>query len=252
MFKPDDLQIIKGPPSGKRDFIDYDIGIIDPLYSRNLIHYRRVLEQRNYLLRTGGINNDSFQTWNESFYQYGAELLAGRIRLLKKYIPLVRKIYADIAGGHEVLEMKYLSTLNITGKTDIQQIIKEFITEGKTRQREELYKKQTIFGPHRDDICFLINNKDARYYASQGQIRSIVLALKTAQIQLFYNENGEYPIFLLDDVLTELDEQRQHYLLMLINNQVQSFITTTTPVAKISHYANRVYLINNGVLREVI
>jgi DNA replication and repair protein RecF len=254
LFKPDDLQLIKGPPSGKRDFIDHDIGVIDPLYLRNLIQYRRIVEQRNNLLRNGGVrNNDSFHVWNESFYRYGAEVLAGRIKILKKFIPLVRKTYARITGGREELEMKYLSTLKVTGKTDIEQVISEFKSEGKTREKEELYKKQTTFGPHRDDIIFLINNKDARYYASQGQIRSIVLALKTAQIQLFYNENGEYPILLLDDVLMELDEQRQQYLLMLmINKNVQSFITTTTLAGKISQYANRVYLINNGVLREVI
>jgi len=252
LFKPDDLQIINGPPSVKRDFIDHDIGIIEPLYLRNLIQYRRVVEQRNNLLRTGERYNDSFQIWDESFYQYGAKVLAGRIKLLKKYIPLVRKTYAGITGGLEELEMKYLSTLKITDKTDVEQIILEFMSEGKTRQREEIYKKQTTFGPHRDDVIFLVNNKDARYYASQGQIRSIVLALKTAQINLFYNENGEYPILLLDDVLMELDEQRQQYLLKLISNHIQSFITTTAPMGKISKYANRVYLINNGILREVI
>jgi len=253
LFKPDDLQLIKGPPSLKRDFIDHDIGIIEPLYFKNLLQYRRVVEQRNNLLRTGVTSNDSFQTWNESFYQYGAKVLAGRINLLKKYIPLVRKIYSGITGGQEELEMKYLSTLKITDKTDVEQIILEFMSEGRTRQKEELFKKQTIFGPHRDDLIFLINNKDARYYASQGQIRSIVLALKIAQINLFYNENGEYPILLLDDVLMELDEQRQEYLLKLISNHLQCFITTTTePFAKISNYINRVYLINKGMLREVI
>ncbi|WP_449241617.1 DNA replication/repair protein RecF [Desulfoscipio gibsoniae] len=252
LFRPDDLQIIKGPPSGKRDFIDYNIGVIEPLYWQNLTQYRRVVEQRNHLLRNGSGHNDSFQIWNESFYRYGAEVLAGRIKLLKKYIPLVQKMYTDITGGHEELEMKYLSTLKVTGKTSIEQIILEFIAEGKTRQKEELYKRQTVFGPHRDDISFLINKKDARYYASQGQIRSIALALKTAQIQLFYNENGEYPVLLLDDVLMELDDFRQHYLLLLINNHVQSFVTTTAMPDKISQFTNRVYLINNGILREVI
>lgn len=252
LFKPDDLQIIKGPPAMKRDFIDREIGILEPVYLKNLLQYRRVVEQRNNLLRNGFRNNDSFHIWNESFYQYGAQVLSRRIKLLQKYIPLVQKAYALITGGHEELEMKYLSTLKITGNTKLEQIIKAFIGEGKTRQKEELYKKQTVFGPHRDDVSFLINNKDARYYASQGQIRSIVLALKIAQINLFYYENGEYPILLLDDVLMELDEQRQQYLLKLISNHIQSFITTTSYMDEISKYANRVYLINNGILREVI
>ncbi|KAF1085904.1 DNA replication and repair protein RecF [Sporotomaculum syntrophicum] len=251
LFKPDDLQIIKGPPSIKRDFIDRDIGMLEPVYLRDLMQYRRVVEQRNYLLRNGIRNNDSFHVWSESFYQYGSKVLSGRIKLLQKYIPLVQKTYALITGGNEELEMKYLSTLKITSNTNIEQIIQQFKSEGKTRQKEELYKKQTTFGPHRDDIIFLVNNKDARYYASQGQIRSIVLALKTAQITLFYNENGEYPILLLDDVLMELDDQRQQYLFKLISNHVQSFITTTQ-MGKNSNYVNRVYLINNGKIREVV
>ena len=256
LFKPDDLQIVNGPPLFKRNFIDYDIGHFNPIHIGNLTRYRRIVEQRNNLLRTGEINNDSFHTWNESFYKYGALILAERIKILKKFIPLVKKSYAAIAGEDEELQMKYLSTLKINNQINQEHLIKElfheFIAEGKTRQKEELYKKQTVFGPHRDELVFFINNQDARHYASQGQIRSIVLALKTAQINLFYLENGAYPLFLLDDVLMELDEKRQQYLLNLINSgYLQSFITTTALIDKKNIHADGVYLINKGTLKEV-
>lgn len=250
LFRPDDLHIIKGPPSRRRDFIDQDISIIDPVYRKSLRQYKRVIEQRNNLLRFGGKNNiETLKIWNEHFFQYGSEVLSKRIKLLKRFFPLVREMYAGITGNCEELEIKYLSTIKIIG-TDQEQIINSFIAEGKTREREEFYKKQTLFGPHRDDVVFLINNKDARHFGSQGQIRSIALALKTAQLKLFKMEIGENPILLLDDVLMELDNQRQQYLMKLIDDKIQSFITSTTLTEKINQYVDRVYFINNGTVKE--
>jgi len=251
LFRPDDLETIKGPPARRREFIDNEIGMIEPVYRRRLQQYRRVVEQRNNLLRVGGGKDlQSLKIWNEQFYRYGAEVLSGRIKLLKKYSPLVREMYASIAGNHENLEIKYLSTVKISGGTDTEQIINDFIFEGKTREKEEFYKKQTVIGPHRDDIVFLINKQDARHYGSQGQIRSIVLALKTAQLQLFRLETGEHPILLLDDVLMELDDRRQHYLLQLIAGKYQSFITSTTLDDSIKRYVDRVYFVNKGTVKE--
>lgn len=252
LFKPDDLQIIKGPPSRRRDFIDQDLGIIDPVYHRILHEYRRVVMQRNNLLCVGKFNQDTLQVWNEQFYRYGAELLARRFKLLKIFLPLVRDMYRGIAGDDEDLEVKYLSTTTLTGAKDYEQILKDFVREGKTREKEEFYKKQSVFGPHRDDIVFLLNQKDIRYYGSQGQIRSVVLALKTALIRLFYQEIKEYPVLLLDDVLMELDDRRQDYLMQLVGDKVQTFITTTTLTDKIIRLTDRVYFINKGNLKEEI
>ncbi|MBF7081369.1 DNA replication/repair protein RecF [Desulfallas sp. Bu1-1] len=250
LFKPDDLQIIKGPPSRRRDFIDQDLGFIDPVYHRLLQQYRRVVIQRNNLLRLGEVHQESFQVWNEQFYRYGAEVLARRFKLLKQFFPLVREMYRGIAGDGEELDMKYLSTTTLTGVKDNEQLLKDFVREGKTREKEELYKKQSVFGPHRDDIVFFLNQRDVRYYGSQGQIRSIVLALKTAQIRLFHREIKEYPVLLLDDVLMELDEQRQNYLMQLVSDKIQTFITTTTLTDKIIRLSDRVYFINKGMMKE--
>ncbi|WP_051273497.1 DNA replication/repair protein RecF [Desulfotruncus alcoholivorax] len=250
LFRPEDLHIIKGPPSQRRDFIDYDIGSINPVYRKLIQQYKRIILHRNNLLRRGGYRQDEFKIWNEEFYRYGAEVLYRRIKLLKNYFPLVRDIYAVIAGKNEILDMKYLSSAKISGSTSIDQIINDFIIEGKSREKEEIYKKQTLFGPHRDDITFLLNNKDIRNFGSQGQVRSVVLALKAAQMELFKRQSGQNPIMLLDDVLMELDENRQNYLIKLISGNNQAFITTTEIPKTISRHVDRIYFINRGTIEE--
>lgn len=251
LFRPDDLEIIKGSPAKRRNFIDNELGIMDPFYQRSLKQFRRVVEQRNNLLRMGGKKNqETLKVWNEHFYQYGTDIIYGRIKILKKFFPIVRSMYKNISGFDEELEIKYLSTIKISGETDIKEIADNFNVEGKNREKEELLKKQTLFGPHRDDLGFFLNNKDVRHYASQGQIRSIVMALKTAQLKLFHLETGEYPILLLDDVLMELDIKRQEYLMQLITGKVQSFSTSTVIPDKINQYVDRVYFINKGVMKE--
>ena len=252
LFRPDDLQIIKGSPSQRRDFIDNDLGLIEPLYRDALIKYRRVLVQRNNLLRIARENGvEAMQVWNEQLYRYGAQLLLMRMRLLKKFFPLVCQSYLDIAGGREKIEMKYLSTVKLSGEKAVEQVIKDFAAEGKAREREELYKKQTVVGPHRDDIVFYLDGKDLRQFGSQGQIRSLVLALKAAQMHMFYRETGEQPILLLDDVLMELDAARQQYLMHIIGGGRQTFITSATGIENFCRQKGKIYLVDGYGMKEV-
>lgn len=250
LFRPDDLQIIKGSPQQRREFIDQDLGLIDPGYHRLLQKYRRVVSQRNNLLRQGIKQRDVYEAWNEQFYTYGAEVLLKRLQILKLFFPLVREAYDQITGASENLDMKYLSSTTLTGALEIKKLVNSFKREGKTREKEELNKGLTVFGPHRDDLVFFINQQNARYFGSQGQIRSIVLALKIAQIKLIDQEISERPIVLLDDVLMELDEQRQSDLLQVVeNNKIQTFITTTNAAQNITKQTNRLYFINKGKIR---
>ncbi|MCG8402814.1 MAG: DNA replication/repair protein RecF [Firmicutes bacterium] len=253
LFRPDDLQIIKGSPSQRRDFIDNDLGLIEPLYRDALTKYRRVLFQRNNLLRTVRENSvGAMQVWNEQFYRYGAQLLLMRMRLLKKFFPLVCQSYLDIAGDGEKIEMKYLSTVKLSGEKAVEQIIKDFAAEGKAREREELYKKQTVVGPHRDDMVFYLDGKDVRQFGSQGQIRSLVLALKAAQMHMFHRETGEQPILLLDDVLMELDAARQQYLMHnIIGGGRQTFVTSATGIENFCRQKGKIYLVDGYGMKEV-
>ncbi len=251
LFRPDDLQIIKGPPARRREFIDNDLGLVEPVYRSSLQSYRRVVLQRNNLLRAGGgPSSETLKIWNEYFYRCGADVLARRIGILKKFFPLVRRMYDHIAGNGEELDMKYMSTVKITGAHDARQLAADFAAEGKAREKEELYKKQTLIGPHRDDIVFFLNKKDIRYFGSQGQIRSLVLALKAAQMELFRQTTGEQPVLLLDDVLMELDGRRQNCLMQLFSSEVQSFATSTQLTGAIARRAGGVYLINGGIIKE--
>lgn len=252
LFKPDDLQIIKGSPAQRRDYIDSDLGIMEPLYRDALLKYRRVLAHRNNVLRNGGEPlGDTLKVWNEQLYNYGGRVLYFRLKLLKKFFPLVKQAYGDISGADEELEIRYLSTITLSGTATMDQITGEFAAEGKARQKEELYKKQTVIGPHRDDVVFYLNGKDVKQFGSQGQIRSLVLALKTAQMKMFRNETGEHPVLLLDDVFTELDEFRQRYLIEMIDGQMQTFITSAAGREKINRYRGKIYLVDGFGMKEV-
>ncbi len=253
LFRPDDLQIIKGPPVQRRNFLDNELCIVEPFYREVLSRYRRVLVHRNNLLRNGPyINKDLLGIWNEELFKYGSQLLYMRVKLLKKFFPLVKKAYNDLAGNKEKLEMKYLSTVRISAEPDLEKITNYFRTEGKAREKEELYKGQTILGPHRDDMAFYLDGVDARQYASQGQVRSIVLAIKTAQVRFLEQLTGEQPILLLDDVLMELDEYRQNYLMNMICGKIQSFITSALGLEKFRHYEGKIYLVDGCKIREVM
>lgn len=252
LFKPDDLQIIKGSPGLRRDFIDNDLGVIEPGYRDTLHKYRRVLAHRNNLLRAGGDpGGEDLAVWTEQLYLYGAQLLSMRVKLLKRFFPLAKESYSEISGSAEELGMRYLSTVKISGAADIAQITKDFTAEGKAREKEELYKKQTVIGPHRDDLVFYLNGRDIRQFGSQGQVRSIVLALKTAQMKMFDHDTGEKPILLLDDVLMELDESRQHYLVHMLGGQIQTFITSATGRGKFSGQQGKIYLVDGFGVKEV-
>jgi len=251
LFKPDDLQMIKGAPGLRRDFIDNDLGVLEPGYRHTLHKYRRILAHRNNLLRTGGEKDRAeLAVWTEQLYLYGAQLLVMRVKLLKKFFPLAKESYAEISGAAEELGMRYLATVKMSGVAEPEQIMKDFAAEGKAREKEELYKKQTVIGPHRDDVVFYLNGREIRQFGSQGQIRSVVLALKTAQMKFFEHETREKPILLLDDVFMELDGARQDYLVRMLSGEIQTFLTSTTGRGKFNGQQGRIYLANGFGLEE--
>ncbi|MDF9407746.1 DNA replication/repair protein RecF [Pelotomaculum isophthalicicum JI] len=229
LFTPDDLVIVKGSPQERRRFLDLEIGPLNHQYGHYLIRYQRVLTQRNNLLREirdKKCDSESLQTWNEQFCQYGSKIIFLRIALLKKVNPVIKNIYRELTGGVEEIGIRYLSSLRIDNITSEQEIINHFNVELSAVKNEEIARGQSLIGPHRDDLVFLINKKEAKVYGSQGQQRTIVLVLKLAQIQMWNNEIGEYPILLLDDVLFELDHARQNALFCKIKDNVQTFITS--------------------------
>jgi len=230
LFTPDDMAIIKGSPQERRRFLDLEMGPFNNQYGYCLNRYQRILVQRNNLLREireRKRNNESLQAWNEQLVQYGSKIIFMRLILLKKANPVVQNIYRELTGGVEEINIRYLSSLKIGNLTSEQEIFDRFNNDLFAVKNEEIERGQSLIGPHRDDLVFLVNGKEARIYGSQGQQRTIVLVLKLAQIQMWNDEIGEYPILLLDDVLFELDNTRQNALFNKIKDKVQTFITST-------------------------
>ncbi|MEW5953057.1 MAG: DNA replication/repair protein RecF [Bacillota bacterium] len=230
LFIPDDLALIKGGPRERRQLLDTELGIIDPTYNYYLQQYQRVLSQRNNLLRLireRKHNLESLEPWNNQLYNFGSQVVLKRLELLSKFFIPFKDLYHFISGNNENIQLRYLCSLPIGSNIKISTIINCFKKESIKRINEELIRGQTLLGPHRDDIIFLINNNNAKQFGSQGQIRSIVIAIKLTLLELWKRESGISPVLLLDDILTELDSVRQEYLLKLITDIPTTLITSS-------------------------
>lgn len=218
-FSPEDLSMIKNGPSERRRFIDMELSQIERIYLYNLSKYGKVLEQRNNLLKQITFNErlkDTLDIWDEQLVGYGLEIIKSRRKFIEELNRIIKPIHLNLTGGKEVLSISYFP--NTTED--------EFFKKIENSRKSDLYQKITLTGPHRDDIIFYINDKDVRKYGSQGQQRSTALSLKLSEIELFKKVTGENPIFLLDDVLSELDRSRQNYLIENIG-EIQTIITCT-------------------------
>lgn len=220
-FSPEDLNIIKDGPAERRRFIDMELSQLDKIYLSNLINYNKVLNQRNKLLKDISIstNNQLLETldiWDMQLVKYGTEIINGRIDFINKINKIIQLIHRNLTGNVENLEVVYVPFVD---KMHFEEQLRE------SRQRDIKYKTSNI-GPHRDDLMFLINDKDVRKYGSQGQQRTAALSLKLSEIELVKQIIKDTPVLLLDDVLSELDSNRQNFLLNSIGD-IQTIVTCT-------------------------
>lgn len=232
LFAPEDLQIIKGSPGGRRKFIDAELGQAQPLYLQTLLDYNRTLKQRNRYLKEFGYRSTFdelyFAVLTEQLIDQATILIQERKRFVKALEELAQPIHTELSKGRDILELSYKanhSTLNGIDESELKDAYQDLFNRAKEREKE---RGVTLYGPHRDDLEFLINENNAQFYASQGQQRTIVLALKLAETELLKQLTGEYPVLLLDDVLSELDDGRQHILMSHIEAKVQTFLTTAS------------------------
>lgn len=232
LFSPEDLQLVKGEPALRRSFFDLQIAQTDGAYYTLLANYNKVLRQRNQLLkaiREEGESDAALLTWDRQFAALAAAVTGKRIAALAKLRSLASEIYGSISANSEKLALAYEFKGNngekfypddgafAAGDLYIK------LLEG--RRKIDILRGNTGVGPHRDDLVLLLNNMPLRYYGSQGQQRSGALALKLSQLEYVYGEIGEYPVLLLDDVLSELDGSRREHLLKFIDGRVQTFVT---------------------------
>lgn len=232
MFAPEDLTLVKGPPQTRRRFIDMELGQIQAIYIYHLTQYQKILKQRNSLLkqlqRRETKQTTMLEVLTEQLIQHAVIILNKRfifIKLLRKW---AAQIHYQISHELEELEIKYDTTIDVSEDDHQESIAAIYAQKFKEIGEKEIERGTTLAGPHRDDLIFYVNGKDVQIYGSQGQQRTTALSLKLAEIELIYNEVGEYPILLLDDVLSELDDFRQSHLLNTIQGKVQTFVSTTS------------------------
>jgi DNA replication and repair protein RecF len=242
LFSSLDLDLVRGGPDYRRLWIDNLLLQLEPVYDYIIRQYYRVLRQRNALLKKLRTQNNhqfsdsnlgdnldvnlQLQLWDQKLAETGSRVTRRRARVLARLAPLAQAWHARISNQTEILKISYVPNINWLQDepAEVQQAIKEQIQQ---HRRAELNLGSTVVGPHRDEIEFTLNDTPARSYGSQGQQRTLVLALKLAELQLIEQVIGEPPLLLLDDVLAELDSQRQNHLMAALGDRFQTIITTT-------------------------
>lgn len=231
MFAPEDLNLVKGSPQVRRRFIDMEIGQVNPVYIHALGQYQKILQQRNHLLKSlqqkRTRDTAMLDILTEQLVEVAAKIVIKRFEFIDLLQQWAEPIHKGITRGLETLKIEYKPSVDVSDREDLSKIIEGYYQKFDKIKEREIERGMSLAGPHRDDLLFYINDKDVQTYGSQGQQRTTALSVKLAEIELIHSEVGEYPILLLDDVLSELDDHRQSHLLNTIQGKVQTFVTTT-------------------------
>ncbi len=233
IFSAEDLFLVKGSPSERRIFVDKLLSQVYPRYYHQLQVYNKILQQRNSLLRnmkdSGNRNYDEIRIWDEQIVDISVDIYELRVDLIKLLSQLVGSYHSQIANPDEKVVLSYVPSIPNLNLLDFNRdkLREEILSYISSHHHVEIARGQSLYGPHRDDIDFFINGKEAKLFASQGQQRTLVLSLKLAEIKYIKELTKEVPLLLLDDVMAELDHKRQKHLLELVGLDTQTFITTT-------------------------
>lgn len=227
IFTPDDLTLIKGGPESRRRFLNRKLVQLTPLYYDYSAQYQRTLIQRNNLLKRGNVTSEEIAVWDQQLSYYGSQIIDYRNKVLLRLAPIVLEVHYQLSGNKEKLSILYQPDIPVKAESSALEIQELLLSRLSNALQTDLRKGFTSVGPHRDDFTCLINGIDARHYGSQGQQRTTVLTLKLAMLKLMAEMTGEYPVLLLDDVFSELDQNRKEYLLSLVSESIQTVITAT-------------------------
>ena len=243
IFTPDDINILKDGPQKRRKFLDIMISQLRPNYMHILSNYSKTLEQRNNYLRQIKLENKSpemLEIWDEKLSEYAEKIYLYRKEFIEKIKNKIKNIHNEITENKEEIKIEYLSECE--NKKVFQEKLKE-------RRKLDIIKGFTTKGIHRDDFVIYINDRQVNIYGSQGQHRTSILSLKLAELQVIYDEIGEYPILLLDDFMSELDEKRRKSFLENIKN-IQVIITCTEKLKSENLNYNSFKVINGDIFEE--
>ncbi|WP_419775212.1 DNA replication/repair protein RecF [Ignavigranum ruoffiae] len=257
LFAPEDLQMIKGGPSLRRKFMDAELGQAHPLYLQSLVKYQTILKQRNKYLKDYGqsskFDHTFFEVLTDQLIDEAFVIISNRLDFIDRLMTIAQPIHRIISNQRDKLTMAYQSSIKQINYGNLSQIktqMKEYFENNIDKEKERML---TLIGPHRDDLIFYINNRQSDLFASQGQQRTIILSLKLAETELFQQFTGEYPILLLDDVLSELDDNRQHLLMNHIEDKIQTFLTTATikGIRSESLQHAQILQVHQGIINEL-
>lgn len=244
MFAPEDLDLIKGNPQTRRKFLDLEIGQISKEYLYNIQNYKKLLKQRNDLLKNMQKKDQDLMLLDivtEQLIDYIEKIVHKRKAFISQINEIAQQIYKDLSNEKHTFKMEYIPSVE-----------KNYIEEFRKKQQYDIITGTTNLGVHRDDIEFYIDNHFVKTHSSQGELRSAVLSTKLALVEFIFKRKGEYPVLLLDDVLSELDVKRQNNLMQYINGKTQTFITTTD-LSEINFNTMNNYStfhIKNGTIKE--
>lgn len=243
MFSPEDLKIIKESPGIRRKFIDMELCQLDSKYYYNLVQYNKILNERNIILKNRNLDKEFLDVYDIQLAEFGHSIIIDRYKYIDKLNLYGKNIHKDISSGKEDIEFNYVCTVKKTSE-NIKDSFYELL---KKNRKRDIEKGITTIGPHRDDFNILINSVDTKSFGSQGQQRSAVLTIKFASLKIIKEITNEYPILLLDDVLSELDFNRKRYILTSIG-EIQTVITCTG-IEDLTNYldsSSKVFKVKDG------
>lgn len=253
LFSPEDLMLIKGSPVLRRRFLDIELSQISLIYYNQLVQYNKILLQRNNLLKKIKENNKlitMLDMWDEQFAKSAAFIVDKRLKGVDKLNKLANNAHNYISKNQENLEIRYImnkNNINLSTKITYEELYQYYINALNKFRKNDIFRGSTSIGPHRDDIYFFINDVDLKSFGSQGQQRSSVLSLKLAELAFLKNETGEFPILLLDDVMSELDNNRRNSLLDYIQTKnIQTLITATDKSLFKFDDKYKIFIVNKG------
>lgn len=235
-FSPDEMKLVKESPDNRRRFLDVDISQMNKAYFYNLLKYEKIIDHRNKLLKTARSLeeiDDSLSIFTSQAIEIASKIIFERLKFIEKLKPILEKTHENLTNGGEKIRLEYNGVVG-NSIDEIKQKLEKLFEKNKQKDFELRY---TTTGPHRDDFKIYINDIDVRAFGSQGQQRTATLSLKLSELEIFREETGEYPLLLLDDVLSELDSSRQQKLLEYCK-KTQVFLTCTAFNEKIDYFYN--------------
>lgn len=244
VFSPEDLKLIKEGPSERRRFIDREISNLKKKYCADLIEYHRILSQRNALIKKSREKRghlEMISIWDEQLASVGTSIMMERKSFIEKLYEVSYKLHLQITEEKEKIKLKYLPNIKVNSY-EYDKIYMEFLNKLTKQLSNDIDKGYTTVGPHRDDLEITVNDIDIKIYGSQGQQRTAALSLKLSEIEIIYDEIGEYPVLLLDDVMSELDKKRQNDLLKSLQS-LQTIITITDTNSIVDEYLEKAKVI---------